>query len=160
MHMCTDAHGCMCINVSRYCVWFYVPVMCRHERHRAREACHSIFPDLYARACGSPLVILTAVSVSAYDVGGGVFPGEVSKQQVEFRRRCIRAWMSTAPHLLTHRTSLGLPQGPWFPQAEKWVRSPKDAIQGIDELQMALGSQGGWGRRVPLKKPQNQERTS
>lgn len=40
--------------------------------------------------------------------------GEVSKQQVEFRKRCFTAKMSAVPHLLTHRASLGLPLGLWF----------------------------------------------
>lgn len=61
--------------------------------------------------------------LSSHYTDWGRSPDEVSRQQVEFRKGCIRARMVTVPCLLIQRASLGLFQGSWFPQT-RFPRMP------------------------------------
>lgn len=84
--------------------------------------------------------------------------GEVSKQQVEFRKRCIRAKMSAIPHLLTHRASLGLPPGLWFLHMGNGSKVPRMLSRAQESC--SSGFLRWLGEESTSDRPQNQEQKS
>lgn len=87
---------------------------------------------------------------------GGV-SGAVSKQQVGFRKRCIRAKMSAIPHLLTHRASLGLHPGLWFLHIGNRSKVPRMPFPGAGSC--SSGFLGWLGRRAPLTSPRTRSKS-
>ena len=82
----------------------------------------------------------------------------MSKQQVGFRKRCIRAKMSAIPHLLTHRASLGLHPGLWFLHIGNGYKVPRMLSRAQESC--SSGFLRWLGEESTSDKPQNQEQKS
>lgn len=156
MCTCTDVHVCMC---TREQVVRVAPCACYVYTQEIEKPAVSPCPGcqgtwLFSHYADTLPVFLP----TTWGRSDGV-SGAVSKQQVGFRKRCIRAKMSAIPHLLTHRASLGLHPGLWFLHIGNRSKVPRMLSPGAQES-CSSGFLRWLGEESTSDKPQNQEQKS